>query len=262
MGAATRKAEAAVVGTLDAQKKVSLQTAADLFGASSALAGQSQLTAALTDQAAPVAAREALAKQVFAQVDPATLEVLTAAAAQRWSDAADLVGAIFALGVRAAAKMGDSTEIANELLGVSRVIAENPELELALSGRSGTAENKAALAQKVFGGQLSDSANLIVQSIVNAPGRARTRAALQSAIGIVSGAGGQKVATVHSAQALTAAQRKQLQQTLSARYDAPVALNEVVDPSLLGGLRIQVGDDVIDGTVQARLAELRQKLAS
>lgn len=262
MGAATRKAEAAVAGTLDAQKKVSLQTAASLFGASRALAGQSQLTAALTDQAAPVEARETLAKTVFVDVDPAALAVLTSAAAQRWSESADLRSAIFTLGVRAAAKTGDSTAIANELLGVSRVIAENPELELALSGRSGTAQSKAALAQKVFGGQLSEAANLIVQSIVIAPGRARARAALQNAVNIVSGAGGQKVATVHSAQALTAPQRKQLEQTLGARYEQPVALNEVVDPSLIGGLRIQVGDDVIDGTVQARLAELRQKIAS
>lgn len=262
MGAATRKAEAAVEGTLDAQKQVSLQSAADLFGASRALAGQSQLTAALTDQAAPVGAREALARQVFANADSAALEVLTSAAAQRWSETADLPTAVFSLGIRAAAKTGDGTALASELLGVSRVIAENPELELALSGRSGTAASKSKLAQQVFGGTLSESANLIVQSIVSTPGRARTRAALQNAVAVVSSAGGQRVATVHSAQALTPAQRTQLQETLSARYDAPVALSEVVDPSLLGGLRIQVGDDVIDGTVQARLAELRQKLAS
>ncbi len=262
MGAATRKAEAAIVSSLEAQKKVSLQTAADLFAASRALAGQTALTSALTDQAAPVEARVALANRVFESVDPGAREVLVAAASQRWSEPADLLKSIFGLGIRAAAQSGDSTKLASELLGVSRVVAENPELELALSGRSGTAVAKSALAEKVFADSLSDGANLILQSIVGQPGRARTRSGLATAVSIVSGAGGQKVATVHTAAPLTPAQREQLQEALSAKYDGQIALSEVVDASLIGGVRVQVGDDVIDGTVQARLADLRQKIAS
>lgn len=69
------------------------------------------------------------------------------------------------------------------------------------------------------------------------------------------------VATVHTAAALTDAQRARLSDSLSRRYDGQVSLNVVIDPAVVGGLRVQIADDVIDGSISARLADLRQKLA-
>ncbi|WP_345711686.1 F0F1 ATP synthase subunit delta, partial [Kineococcus glutinatus] len=40
-----------------------------------------------------------------------------------------------------------------------------------------------------------------------------------------------------------------------------VRLNVDVDPDVLGGLRVKVGDEVIDGTISSRLAEARRRLA-
>ena len=48
---------------------------------------------------------------------------------------------------------------------------------------------------------------------------------------------------------------------LSRRYGNRVSLNTVIDPSVVGGLRVQIADDVIDMSVSARLADLRQRLA-
>lgn len=48
---------------------------------------------------------------------------------------------------------------------------------------------------------------------------------------------------------------------LGRRYGTEVALNVVVDPDIVGGLRIEIGDDVIDATVSSRLNDLRQRLA-
>lgn len=78
---------------------------------------------------------------------------------------------------------------------------------------------------------------------------------------IVSAQGGRIVATVHTATPLSAAQRTRLGESLAQRYGGQVSINEVIDPSVLGGLRVQVADDVIDGSISARLADLRQKLA-
>jgi len=66
---------------------------------------------------------------------------------------------------------------------------------------------------------------------------------------------------VYSAAELSEAQRTRLSDALARRYDGEVALNVVIDPTVIGGLRVQIADDVIDGSISARLADLRQKLA-
>jgi F-type H+-transporting ATPase subunit delta len=40
-----------------------------------------------------------------------------------------------------------------------------------------------------------------------------------------------------------------------------VHLNVVVDPEVIGGIRVEIGDDVIDGTVSSRLDDAGRKLA-
>ena len=55
--------------------------------------------------------------------------------------------------------------------------------------------------------------------------------------------------------------RERLEQALSRTYSKPVQLNVVIDPDVVGGLRVQVGDEVIDGTVARRLDDARRALA-
>jgi len=66
---------------------------------------------------------------------------------------------------------------------------------------------------------------------------------------------------VRSARAVDDNGRERLRAALNAQYDKPVYLNVVVDPGLLGGLRIEIDDDVIDGTVIARLDDAGRRLA-
>lgn len=70
-----------------------------------------------------------------------------------------------------------------------------------------------------------------------------------------------QVATVTSATALDAAQRERLTQILSQAYGREIQLNVILDPQVLGGLRIQVGPQVVDSTVLSRLADARRRLA-
>ena len=63
-------------------------------------------------------------------------------------------------------------------------------------------------------------------------------------------------ATVESAVTLTSASQASIQQSLATRYGAGIQLTYSQNPALIGGLRIQVGSDVYDGSVQARLAAL------
>jgi F-type H+-transporting ATPase subunit delta len=69
------------------------------------------------------------------------------------------------------------------------------------------------------------------------------------------------VATVRSARALSVADQARLAEALGKQYDTTVHLHVVVDTDLVGGVRIEIGDDVIDGSVANRLDDARRRLA-
>lgn len=261
MGAATTQALAASAAALSAEAGITIDTAAELFSAARLIGETSALSGALADSAAPADARAGVVAAVFATASPQTKAVLSRAVAERWSSAADLVDGVEELAIRAAAASAGDADIEGELFSFSRVVAENPELELALGSRLGDDSAKGALVERLLGGTASPATTLIVSSLVRQPRERRVRQLLARATRIVSAQHARIVATVHTARALTDAQRERLLGTLQNRYDAKVTLNEVLDPAVVGGLRIQVADDVIDGSIASRLADLRQKLA-
>ncbi|WP_336645221.1 F0F1 ATP synthase subunit delta [Microbacterium sp. USHLN186] len=262
MGSATTQALAASTDALAAASGLDLGSAAELFAASRAIGESAQLSGALADPAAPAAARAALVSAVFAGVSTPVRTLLTTVSAQRWSSASDLIDGIEELAIRTAAKAASGDDVAGELFGFSRVVAANPELELALGSRLGDASAKGALVEKVLDGAASPAAVLIASSLVRNPRERRVRQVLGRAIDIVAAQSGRTVATVYTAAALTAQQQTRLRDVLARRYGGEISINQVIDATVVGGLRVQIADDVIDGSISARLADLRQKLAS
>jgi F-type H+-transporting ATPase subunit delta len=68
-------------------------------------------------------------------------------------------------------------------------------------------------------------------------------------------------AVVTTAVALSAEDRDRVAQQLSQRLHKEVRLDVVVDPRILGGLKLQYGDHLIDATLATRLQQLRRRLA-
>ena len=73
-------------------------------------------------------------------------------------------------------------------------------------------------------------------------------------------AGGEVVAHVSAAAELSDAQRTRLTEVLGRIYGRPASLQLHIDPELLGGLTIAVGDEVIDGSLASRLASAENQL--
>ncbi|MCW3493924.1 F0F1 ATP synthase subunit delta [Microbacterium sp. SSM24] len=262
MGSATTQAVAATTKALDAASGVDLDVAGELFAAARAVGDSSQLSGALADSAAPAAARAQVVAAVFGKaVSPTTASLLTTAVAQRWSSAADLVDGIEELAVRAAAVAEPAADVEEELFRFSRTVAENPELELALGSRLGDASAKGTLVDTLLAGRVSRATTLIAASLVQAPRERRVRQLLSRATKLVADQRGRTVATVYTAAPLSIAQVDRLAGTLTKRYGTQVTVNTVIDPTVVGGLRVQIADDVIDASVSSRLADLRQRLA-
>ena len=97
------------------------------------------------------------------------------------------------------------------------------------------------------------------QAIVG--GHRTVSVALEEYQKVAAAAHDRRVATVWVANELTDADRERLQAALSRQYGHQVHLNVIVEPELLGGMRVEIGDDVIDGTVRGRLEDARRRLA-
>lgn len=262
MGSATTQARVATIAALDTATISDLAVARELFAVARAVGETPQLSGALADSAAAPEARRKVVTDVFArQVSPTTATLLATVVDQRWSSSADLIEGIEELAVRAAAMAEPQADVEADLFAFSRVVADNGELELALGSRLGDASAKGALVTSLLNGRASESALVIASSLVQQPRERRVRQLMSWAMRIVADQRGRKVATVVTAVPLSAAQTERLARTLSARYGSEVAINTVIDPDVVGGLRVQIADDVIDASVSSRLADLRQRLA-
>ncbi|MEN2737953.1 F0F1 ATP synthase subunit delta [Microbacterium sp. X-17] len=262
MGSATSQALAAATTGLESATGIDLTVAGELFAAARALDGSPQLSGAVADPAAAQAARAKVVADVFGRaLGATTVSLLTTAVQQRWSSAADLVDGIEELAVRAASIASPDDDVEGELFEFSRIVAANPDLELALGSRLGEASAKGQLVGALIEGRASEATTLIVSSLVQQPRERRVRALLDRAMALVSDQRGRSVATVFVAAPLSAAQQTRLTDALSRKYGTKISLNTVVDTSVVGGVRVKVADDLIDASVSTRLADLRQSLA-
>ena len=101
----------------------------------------------------------------------------------------------------------------------------------------------------------------IVRHVVSFPRGRRIVEGLERAESIVADAKGGLVATVRVARPLGIDQLQRLESGLAVRYGRSVVLDQVVDPAIVGGVSVAIGNDVIDGTVRSRLDGLRLQLA-
>jgi F-type H+-transporting ATPase subunit delta len=262
MGSATTLALSTTAAALDAATGVDLGVARDLFAAARAIGGSTQLSNALADAAAPAAARAKVVTDVFGAVlSPVSVGLLTSVVAERWSRTADLIEAVEETAVRAAAIAEPEADVEGDLFRFSRTVAENGDLELALGSRMGDEAAKGALVSTLLEGRAAASSILVASSLVQQQRDRRVRSLLQWAMRLVAEQRGRSVATVVSATPLSDSQIARLRAALSTRYGTEIALNTRIDPSVVGGLRVQIADDVIDASISTRLADLRQRLA-
>lgn len=268
MGSATREAIVAATATLAKLGTVDLASGEQLLAAALVVDGSHELRAALADDTAKDADRKALVDSVFGGYGKPAAAVLETLATSRWSSEDDLVAGIEELGIRALAASvpaegrASARSIDDELFEFSMAIASDSELELALGSKLGGADGKVSLIESLLKGKASAQTLAILKALVAQPRGRRIAELIRYAATIVADQSGLGIATVTVAAALDDTQRKRLATTLSKQYDRDIRINEIVDPGVLGGMRVQVGSEVIDGTISNRIADLRLRLAS
>lgn len=262
MGSATRKSLLKAKATLADASNVNPSTGEDLFAAGRAIEGSAGLRAVLVDPTVDAARTSALLTNIFGSMDPVAFTLLNVIGESRWSNQAQLLDSIEEIGIRAIVRAtDDGATIESELFGFSRVVSSDARLELAIGSTLGDPMNRAALVDALLIGKSSAATLSIVRHLVQSPRGRRIGELLAGAADVVADAAGAVVVTVTASVEPSSAQLGRIRTRLAAQYGRTPFLNIIVDPDLVGGLRVQLGDEVIDGSVAARFADFRLRLA-
>lgn len=264
---ASADAFAAVTGQLDTTVRESAELAGkvgrELFSVAGVLRSEPGLRRVVTDLSVDSTAKTGLVRDVFGgKVGDETLDLLTTAVTRRWTVGRDLDHGLEDAGVVAVVKSAgsESERLSNELFEVSQVIKDNPELRDALSDPGRTVDDKQDLVRGLLEGKSLGATIALAQQALSGSHRT-VGVALHEYQQVAAEVHGQNVAEVRVAQPLPEDAVRRLSGALAQKYGREVHLNVVVDPDVIGGLRVEIGDDVIDGTVSSRLSDAGRKLA-
>jgi F-type H+-transporting ATPase subunit delta len=243
-----------------------LALADELFAVARLLDGQLALRRALSDPAGKPEDRAALAGRLFgSKVSATALDLVETVARLRWSHPIDLVDAFTALATEAsldaADARGELDGVEDELFRFGRIVSGDRELGRILSDRKASAEGKSSLLDRLLSGRVSPVTEQLLRNVLTGPHVGTAENAVERLSEVASRRRGQSVARVTSAVALTPEQEQRLADVLRRIYGRTVGLQITVDPSVLGGLIVQVGDEVIDGSIAHRLEAAERRLA-
>ena len=272
------------------------QAASELSAVAGLVDGSTELTLALDDGSVPVPARRAVLDDLLegkvlpevrrlvnrtVTVVPASeltaalhwLARQTAANVARTADGwvdedAPVLGRLasrnrvagYAAAVFEMVETAEIEEIEDQLFRFARTVESNPALRVALGDR----DLPVSIRQSVVGDLLGDKVNPATTRLAAYAvkgGRARDIVGtLDALVAAAARARGWRVARVVSADEVADAQRRGLSEALARLTGSPVELQVTVDPSLLGGVVVQVGDLLVDGSARHRLDELEEHL--
>jgi len=238
------------------------RVADDLFSVAVLLRAEPALRRVATDVSVAAEAKQGLVRELLGStLGTAAMGIVETAVTRRWTRTRDLADALErASEIAVITSAEDADRLADELFGAAEVVRSHPDLRDALSDPTRSAADKTALVDSLFGGRVSPAvATLLKQALA---GSYRTLGvALETYRRVAADVHDRSVATVRAAQPLREADRDRLAAALRSQYGREVHLDVVVDPTVIGGLRVEIDHDVIDGTVAGRLDEARRQLA-
>ena len=236
----------------------------ELFTITSALDHNIQLERALTDPSRPVEDKVAVVKTLIGdQAHPLVMEIMSDLVSRRWSRVSDIANAVEDFGVDGMMYYADYTnttlQVSIELAELHSALLNLPVVRTKLYDATVPAEARIKLLYSLIG---NADFNVVTKRLAeHATCNLRNRRYLQTIQWLINKFSrhmGESMVTVTTATPLSKEQVEKLIAIYSAKTGHPVHINSVVDPTVMGGMRIQVGDEVTDNTVVAQLQHLQR----
>jgi F-type H+-transporting ATPase subunit delta len=244
-----------------------VDVADELFAIADAIDSSNQLVRLLSDAGREAAVKEATARSLFAdKVSPVALEVTLDVVRRPWSAQEDILDALEQVGVEAildqAGADGVLETVEEELFQFSRTITGSGELASTLDDARTGSDRRTAIVSSLLNGRANDLTVVLARRAVGRRTEVKSARRLQDFSQIAAARRQRLVAVVTSVRPLSEQQVTRLGAILAKVYGREVQINLELSDDVVGGLRIQVGDDLFDATVLARLAQARTRLAA
>ena len=238
----------------------------DLAAIAALLDGEVSLRRLLTDPARPGEERAELVTDLLGgKVGEKAVELVAGVVRSRWSQPRDLADALDELSVEAelalAERAGTLDAVEDDLFRFGRILAAEPELTQGLSQRI-PVRQRSGLVDSLLAGKANPSAVRMIQRVVANPRGTSVLHGVERLSAIAAAHRHRLTALVTAVVPLTEAQRERLTEILTRGYGKQIRLNVELDPELIGGLTIRIGDDIIDGSLAGRLGEAARGFAA
>jgi F-type H+-transporting ATPase subunit delta len=154
----------------------------------------------------------------------------------------------------------DIDVIEQELFQLARLAEVTPQLRDALGDGSVPLGRRLAVMTDLLEGKVRLDTLMLCAYVLRAGRASDLVGALESLVELAAAERGRRLADVRSAVELDDDERQRLEAALARIARRPVELRVQIDPGVIGGLSIVVGNTIIDGTLRHRLEQLRESL--
>ena len=249
----------------------SLTLADELFGILRIVDASAGLRRAMTDPSRESEDKSALVQRLLAgKASSDAIEIVSRLVQLRWADARNVSDALETLAATVAiavaersggeSGLGGLERLEDDLFSFNRAVEDSHELQAALSEPQASPEAKRALALKLARGA-SEEARLLIGQAAAVPRGLKATELIKRFAALAAKRQQRWIAEVEVARPLRDDQFERLQSGLNRLYGRELKITTTVDPQLLGGVRVTVGDEVLDASTLARLTELRRQVA-
>ncbi|MDR2895521.1 MAG: F0F1 ATP synthase subunit delta [Propionibacteriaceae bacterium] len=218
------------------------------------------LARALTDLAASDASKQELINQTFKRCQVGTRQQLLNASDQVWTTAEQLTNWVRAQAIEACWQLADQTigspACMDQLFAFASLIRADHRLRAALTDRLVPWPKRSILVDQILADQASASHRLI--SLALSWDKDTVDQQLRTIMDHGASRQGQVLAIITVARALDTDRLARLSAAVAARLGKDIVVELRVDPSVVGGVRIDCGDQLIDATMAARLEAARR----
>ena len=227
---------------------------------------QPQLRRKLADPTTKADRRTGLVRSLLeGKVGASAVQVISDAVSLRWSSAWDLLDALEIIAdevlLGAAEQAGELDTVEDELFRFERILDADSRLTTLLDDYSSDATRRASLVRTLVEGKASGATTRLLVHAVSSQRKRSITHALDDLLDLAARRRNRSTARVVSAVPLTAAQERHLAAALATLYGRAITVRTAVDPQIRGGLVVRIGDEVIDGSILARINGARAALA-